>query len=243
MCIIVKQKSECVHNLAKFAFHDRRVKRADVQHSAVMLGNNDSHAHVFISAEQTRMLAARFEAGVPLAELVPTFMACERTPRAARCGGNITPYFGAALSRRRAEWHGEAGIHLKNLDKAKGGGVNEFVPWRAVFTSASMRPGARRDAILAEDGVNPDTMMVIVSEYVPTGALIIVRVLHANNNVAHDYALVTERTAIDHWWDRYGEWASHEQFFPPGLRLVRNKLPATITEGGWELSKMYRQYE
>ena len=189
------------------------------------------------------MLAARFQVGVPLAELVPTFMACERTPRPVPGStGVATPYFGAALSRRRAEWHGEAGSHLQQLDKAKGGGVNEFVPWRAVFTSASMRPGAQRDTILAEDGVDPDTTMVIVSEYVPTGALIIVRVFHADMEVARDYALVTERTAIDHWWARYGAWASHEQFFPPGLRLACKKLPEAVAEGGWELSKMYRQY-
>ena len=102
-----------------------------------------------ISEEQKNLVRARFRKGVHLADYVPTFMACERIIR------NDGTYFGTALSRRRAEWHGEQSssdmalrsvveqntakrgdlLHLKDGSNDK----NSFVPWRAIFTDWSLK--------------------------------------------------------------------------------------------------------
>jgi len=93
-----------------------------------------------------------------------------------------------------------------------------------------------------------------VSEYVPTGALLEARFFRAPRAGADDgradgsrraratateYRLLEGEAEVAAWWAAHGRFASHEQFFPRGLRLAQ--LPDTLRAEGWE-TKMQRTY-
>lgn len=137
--------------------------------------------------------------GVKKADLIPTFMACERTY-------TKDGYYGAAKSRRRAEYHGEAGEALNG--SAASSLKNTFAAWRAVFQESRESGGE-----------------TLVLEFVPTGALL-EAVVDGGTALAREHRLLEEPGQVAAWWQQHGAAASHEQFFPEGLRI--SALPARL---------------
>lgn len=113
----------------------------------------------YLSQEQRKLVESRFRKGVELSDFIPTFMACERVyidekDEEKFQEEGIKPskkryYNGSALSRRRAEWHGDNTTKTETNKKDRNNLLyledgsndkNSFVPWRAVFTDRSLRP-------------------------------------------------------------------------------------------------------